>query len=190
TNAVLALVAIISLDVVAIERRPQDIPGIVDYINKKQSLFKADIPKMSYKEFKSRLIDDKYFEDERVYGDEVAFNGEIPESFDARKQWPECESIRIIRDQANCGRNYYLYWCDGGYSLKAWIYMAANGSCTGGAYGEKGVCKPYAFHPCGKHGNQTYYGECLRESEETPKCRRMCQFRYPKKYEEDKIYGE
>ncbi|KHJ83770.1 hypothetical protein OESDEN_16527, partial [Oesophagostomum dentatum] len=22
--------------------------------------------------------------------------------FDARKQWPECESIGIIRDQANC----------------------------------------------------------------------------------------
>ncbi|XP_074028339.1 cathepsin B [Leptinotarsa decemlineata] len=28
---------------------------------------------------------------------------EIPESFDARKKWSNCESIHMIRDQANCG---------------------------------------------------------------------------------------
>lgn len=29
--------------------------------------------------------------------------GDIPESFDAREQWPNCPSIREVRDQGNCG---------------------------------------------------------------------------------------
>lgn len=27
----------------------------------------------------------------------------LPESFDARQQWPHCASIGTIRDQADCG---------------------------------------------------------------------------------------
>ncbi|KIH48661.1 papain family cysteine protease [Ancylostoma duodenale] len=54
----------------------------------------------------------------------------------------------------------------------------------------KGCCKPYAFHPCGKHANQKYYGKCPDEGWTTPKCRKTCQIRYrDKEYEEDKIYG-
>ena len=35
---------------------------------------------------------------------EIESNGaDIPESFDARKAWPECPSIGEIRDQGNCG---------------------------------------------------------------------------------------
>ncbi|KAE8573217.1 Cat25 [Halyomorpha halys] len=30
-------------------------------------------------------------------------DSEIPEEFDAREQWPECTSIRQIRNQGNCG---------------------------------------------------------------------------------------
>ncbi|OTF72686.1 hypothetical protein BLA29_014893, partial [Euroglyphus maynei] len=26
----------------------------------------------------------------------------VPESFDSRKEWPKCESIRQIRDQGSC----------------------------------------------------------------------------------------
>lgn len=39
-----------------------------------------------------------------IYHHAVA-NGieEIPEEFDAREQWPECPSIREIRDQGSCG---------------------------------------------------------------------------------------
>ncbi|KHJ84858.1 hypothetical protein OESDEN_15423 [Oesophagostomum dentatum] len=58
---------------------------------------------MSYSDFKSRLMDIKYFEHERVYAQMPDFNEKIPESFDAREQWPGCDSIKIIRDQANCG---------------------------------------------------------------------------------------
>ncbi|KHJ86356.1 papain family cysteine protease [Oesophagostomum dentatum] len=30
-------------------------------------------------------------------------NAELPESFDAREQWPNCPSISYIRDQSSCG---------------------------------------------------------------------------------------
>lgn len=28
---------------------------------------------------------------------------DLPTTFDAREQWPECESIKEIRDQSSCG---------------------------------------------------------------------------------------
>ncbi|KHJ80869.1 hypothetical protein OESDEN_19451 [Oesophagostomum dentatum] len=28
---------------------------------------------------------------------------DIPETFDAREAWPECKSIKTIRDQSSCG---------------------------------------------------------------------------------------
>ncbi|KHJ99390.1 papain family cysteine protease, partial [Oesophagostomum dentatum] len=88
---------------------------------------------------------------------------------------------------ACCGI-YCGHGCNGGYLDRAWIYATRNGSCSGGPYRQKGVCKPYAFHPCGKHANQTYYGEC-RGLEKTPVCRSTCQLGYPVKYEDDKAYG-
>lgn len=30
----------------------------------------------------------------------------IPESFDARKKWPKCESLKNIRDQSSCGKTF------------------------------------------------------------------------------------
>ncbi|KHJ86255.1 papain family cysteine protease [Oesophagostomum dentatum] len=180
---------------------------------------------MSYKEFKSRLMDPKYLVHERKYNKEAVTNEGVPESFDAREQWPACDSIRIIRDQANC---YAASWavttasvmsdrlciqsngevkplvsdtdilsccgyfcglgCEGGYMDMAWEYVIRNGVVTGGSFGQKGVCKPYAFHPCGKHKDQPYYGECLEEAD-APKCRRRCHYLYGKKYEEDKFYA-
>lgn len=37
--------------------------------------------------------------------DEVvdAVADDIPDNFDSREAWPKCESIKEIRDQANCG---------------------------------------------------------------------------------------
>ncbi|KHJ99385.1 papain family cysteine protease [Oesophagostomum dentatum] len=182
---------------------------------------------MSEEEFRSRLLDMKYLGDqERVYAKEIEMNDdEIPERFEAREKWPECQSITTIRDQANCvscwavsaasamsdrvcvqskGRiktvmsdtdilaccgSYCGYGCNGGFNIKAWQYAMRSGSCSGGLHRQKGVCKPYAFHPCGRHVNQTYYGECTVTLEKTPLCRTMCQLDYPVKYENDKIYA-
>ncbi|VDM83788.1 unnamed protein product [Strongylus vulgaris] len=82
---------------------------LIDYVNANQPFFKAGEPKMSYEQFKSRLMKTKLvdFDEEAQKVDEKApeiFSKEvIPESFDAREKWPECKSIHTVRDQANCG---------------------------------------------------------------------------------------
>lgn len=45
-----------------------------------------------------------------------AVPNDLPESFDARTQWPYCPTIREIRDQGSCGScwvkilHFYLYF--------------------------------------------------------------------------------
>ncbi|KHJ80839.1 papain family cysteine protease [Oesophagostomum dentatum] len=80
--------------------------------------------------------------------------------------------------------------CDGGYIDKAWKYAMNKGLCTGGPYATKNVCKAYPFHPCGKHKDQPYYGECTKRNQDTPVCKQTCDAGYTKKYEEDKVYAK
>ncbi|ETN78861.1 papain family cysteine protease, partial [Necator americanus] len=88
-----------------------------------------------------------------------------------------------------CGK-FCGYGCRGGYAMRAWKYIMRNGICTGGHYGSKGVCKPYAFHPCGVHKDQKFYGPCPKTSYETPQCRHSCQRGYVKQYQKDKVYAK
>ncbi|KIH68116.1 papain family cysteine protease [Ancylostoma duodenale] len=53
-----------------------------------------------------------------------------------------------------------------------------------------GVCKPYAFYPCGNHTNEKWYGECPSSYWPTPKCRTVCKYGYRKPYEQDKYYAK
>ncbi|CAJ0594796.1 unnamed protein product [Cylicocyclus nassatus] len=78
---------------------------LVDYINNNQPFYKAKLPKMSMEQFKSRLMDVKYLKQRKETGraKHLVVNEEIPEKFDAREKWPNCKSISLIRDQANCG---------------------------------------------------------------------------------------
>ncbi|CAJ0591073.1 unnamed protein product [Cylicocyclus nassatus] len=183
---------------------------LVDYLNKKQHFFKAELPKMSYKQFKARLMDLKYMKipEETVRAEKIVMNEDLPESFDAREKWPDCVSIKTIRDQANCeskGRDQRIIsdydilaccgsWCGdgckGGYMLKAFEFVLLSGVVTGGSYKAKDCCKPYPFHPCGHHEGQPYYGECLKDNADTPPCRKLCQIRYKSEYPVDKIFGD
>ncbi|EYC33882.1 hypothetical protein Y032_0001g140 [Ancylostoma ceylanicum] len=56
---------------------------------------------------------------------------------------------------------------------------------------QQGVCKPYAFPPCGRHANQPYYEDCLPGARWIPPpCRKKCQPKYrDKSYQEDKLYS-
>ncbi|XGW24188.1 hypothetical protein V3C99_005966 [Haemonchus contortus] len=81
------------------------------------------------------------------------------------------------------------YGCHGGYPIEAWDYARKFGVCSGGAYQQQGVCKPYPFHPCGHHLNQTFYGFCPKDRlYRTPTCKPYCQYGYGKRYKNDKIY--
>ncbi|CAJ0596282.1 unnamed protein product [Cylicocyclus nassatus] len=86
---------------------------------------------------------------------------------------------------SDCG-----YGCEGGYPIEAWKYLVKYGVVTGGRYREKGVCKPYAFHPCGKPvEGEIYYGECPTSTWPTPRCEKFCQRGYPILWKQDKHYG-
>nr|CDJ83394.1 Peptidase C1A domain containing protein [Haemonchus contortus] len=79
--------------------------------------------------------------------------------------------------------------CNGGYPIEAFYYLTYRGAVTGGDYGATDCCRPYPFHPCGHHGNETYYGECPEDGS-TPECVRKCQEGYETEYHEDRVRGE
>ncbi|CAJ0594799.1 unnamed protein product [Cylicocyclus nassatus] len=78
---------------------------VVNYLNTNQHFFKAEVPTMSYEKFKSYLMDRKFLKrpEGTVTAKEIVMNENLPESFDAREKWPQCVSIKTIRDQADCG---------------------------------------------------------------------------------------
>ncbi|KHJ98758.1 papain family cysteine protease [Oesophagostomum dentatum] len=200
---------------------------LVDYINKVQPFFKANLSRMSYETFKASIMDLKYMDVDVVNVKESDFDGEIPESFDAREQWPECKSLKIIRDMSVCASAWAMVAasamsdrvcirsksrlqtfisdadilacctkiddkicgnrCDGGSGYMAWQYAVRFGVCTGGFYFARNTCKPYFYYPCPP--SEPYYGEC-QALEKQPRCRKSCQLRYGKTYEEDKTYAE
>lgn len=84
---------------------------LVEYVNKAQSLFTTKLSSRfaQYPDaVKSRLMGSKHV----VLPDEFRVNEKthdeiddatVPDSFDSRTQWPQCASIKSIRDQSSCG---------------------------------------------------------------------------------------
>ncbi|XP_074038903.1 cathepsin B isoform X2 [Leptinotarsa decemlineata] len=78
----------------------------IDYINSQQSTWRAgknfdeSTPTLHIRSLLgSRTSPKAKSLKTRVHSEDV----EIPESFDARENWPECEIIRVIKDQSACG---------------------------------------------------------------------------------------
>ncbi|VDM72803.1 unnamed protein product [Strongylus vulgaris] len=80
--------------------------------------------------------------------------------------------------------------CDGGYAMSAWSHVIRKGACTGGSYGQRNVCKPYPFRPCGHHTKHPIYEQCPKERQSTPKCSSKCSPEYNKTYKEDLIHAK
>ncbi|KIH63213.1 hypothetical protein ANCDUO_06488 [Ancylostoma duodenale] len=85
-----------------------DGPAFVDYINQQQSFFKAEYSPDAEEFVRRRIMDAKFLVDpeRKEPVDLLASSGlklDLPERFDAREKWPECNSIKYIRDQSACG---------------------------------------------------------------------------------------
>ncbi|XP_017769146.1 PREDICTED: cathepsin B [Nicrophorus vespilloides] len=100
----LAVLAISSCCIYAKDLHPLS-DEFIHSINEKQSTWKAGrnfVPNVSMKYIKKlmgALPEPKTLpEIEHLLGD-----ADIPENFDAREQWPDCPTIREIRDQGSCG---------------------------------------------------------------------------------------
>ncbi|PIC25499.1 hypothetical protein B9Z55_018407 [Caenorhabditis nigoni] len=81
--------------------------ALVDYVNSAQSLFITEHVDVSEEFMKSRVMNIKYASpppSDKIRATEVnTVLAIIPETFDARIKWPKCKSIKLIRNQANCG---------------------------------------------------------------------------------------
>ncbi|VDO24217.1 unnamed protein product [Haemonchus placei] len=73
--------------------------------------------------------------------------------------------------------------------MEAWKFFEYDGVVSGGPYLAKECCSRYPLHPCGRHGNETFYGKC-NGTAPTPPCKRRCQPGFRKIYRTDKRYGE
>lgn len=85
---------------------------------------------------------------------------------------------------SSCGNG-----CNGGYPSGAWNYFKKSGLVTGGLYGDKKWCSPYAFAPCDHHVDGGKYGPC-GSSKPTPSCSKTCTPDSGKSYTSDKWHAD
>ncbi|XP_065074767.1 cathepsin B-like [Ochlerotatus camptorhynchus] len=127
----------------------------------------------------------------------------LPETFDARQQWPECQSLKEIRDQGCCGSCWAVSaastmtdrWCIRSKGKEHFLFgamdlltccLSCGQGCRGGVPGpawnfwvEKGLSSGGQLNS--RQGCHPYsIGECHipGEDEDTPKCSKKCQSGY------------
>ncbi|XP_077514649.1 cathepsin B-like [Amblyomma americanum] len=80
---------------------------MIEYINKLNTTWKAgrnfdkNTPMSFLKGLMGVLPDSQNHKLPPFYHEDIS--NDLPESFDARKKWPDCNSIHLIRDQSECG---------------------------------------------------------------------------------------
>ncbi|KAG5862189.1 hypothetical protein JTB14_031751 [Gonioctena quinquepunctata] len=80
----------------------------IDYINNQHSTWKAgrnidkNTPWSYIRSLLGALKTPEHVK-ENMQVHEITEDIDIPESFDARENWPQCETIKAVRDQSSCG---------------------------------------------------------------------------------------
>jgi len=179
---------------------------LVRDVNQKTKLWKASlaspVARLSHDEIRSLLgagpegfeHPSKYFRRQTYTAEQFA---NAPDSYDPRDHYPNCSSMRMVRDQSACGS----CWAVGSAAAisdraciaeKADIVLSAEdvlacsggGGCNGGQpaqafiyWQEDGVvteaCRPYPFPSCDHHipGSKN---PCPSDDYPTPSCAREC----------------
>lgn len=125
----------------------------------------------------------------------------IPESFDSAENWPNCPSLREIRDQSSCGScwaiaaaaaisdRYCIALNQPDMRISTGSLLSCCFVCGLGCKGGWPVaawmwwvwvglatedCQPYPFPPCSHHSKSDQYPSCPEEIYPTPKCNITC----------------
>ena len=203
----------LTVSLVDIERHQK----IVDTVNNLKTTWKA---KLNHRDI-SPLVGAWKDTPETQLPEKTTFktsNDELPESFDLREEFPQCESIKEIRDQSRCGGCWAFASAE---TMSDRLCIHSKGQlqtrvsplhliscCSSCGYGCFGGFPSVAFSfwktdgiPSGglygdKETCKPYFlppcddhmHKC-EDYEDTPKCENTCQEGYPKTVDEDKSYG-
>ncbi|EYB96055.1 hypothetical protein Y032_0154g3016 [Ancylostoma ceylanicum] len=173
--------------------------AFVDYINEHQSFYKAEYSPEAEAFVKARIMDSKFLVPPKkeevltdVYGDDPPARYASIKNPAYGLNQPIQTSFKVMisdTDILSCCGLDCGYGCQGGWPIEAYRWMQRDGVVTGGKYRQKENCKPYAFYPCGHHKDDPYYGPCPGYLWPTPKCRKTCQRKYKKTYQQDKHFA-
>ena len=192
--------------------------SIVDFINKLRTTWTA---KVNERDISGLLGAWKEGEEVQLQ-EKVLFatpNEDLPTNYDAREAFPQCETLREIRDQSTCG----ACWAFGAAEVMSDRLCIHSGgklqtrvsaahlttcctSCGSGCFGGyPSSCFTYwkntGIPSGGLYGDTTtcvpyFFPPCddhmnkCTDYKNTPSCQKSCQEGYPKTLEEDKTYGQ
>ncbi|XP_074595650.1 cathepsin B-like cysteine proteinase 3 [Brevipalpus obovatus] len=152
--------------------------------------------------------------DEKPIPRSAEISESIPETFDARKKWPECEPIiSLIRDQSNCAAGWafaaastmsdrycidYLGTQKANFSAQDLIACSGLGGCDVAprifdAWDYmvwKGIVTGDLYEGGGCMPFSIEPGHHGEKPAPTPSCNKVCQPGYPKSYLQDKLRGQ
>ncbi|PIC14502.1 hypothetical protein B9Z55_026793 [Caenorhabditis nigoni] len=190
---------------------------LVNHINEIQNSWRAEYSPISEVEMKFKVMDIKFSEVSPKDEPLITVQGvNVPISFDARDHWPNCKSIKLIRNQAYCG----ACWAFGAAEIISDRICIQSGgahqpiisvedilSCCGSSCGEgckggypleglkfwmnSGVVTGGDYNGTGCQPYTFPPCSSCESSKTTPSCRKTCQTGYLEAtYKNDKHFGK
>lgn len=212
------IVALLAISLVFCEVDVEKHKKIVEKVNKLRTTWKAKLNTRDIKPLLGAWPED---EKEPVLPEKTEFkisNGDLPDSYDLREAYPECETLREIRDQSKCGACWAFAAVE---TMSDRLCIHSKGklqtrvsaqhlltcctSCGDGCFGGYpsetfAYWKRSGIPSGGLYGDTTtckpyFLPPCddhmhkCEDYQDTPKCEKTCQDSYPKTLDEDKTYG-
>ncbi|CAH2323019.1 cathepsin B [Pelobates cultripes] len=114
---------------------------------------------------------------------------DLPENFDSQEAWPNCPTIREIRDQGSCGSRW-TFGAMEAISDRTCVHSNGKVNVEVSAEDLLSCCgsKPYSILPC-EHRVNGFRPACKGEEGDTPKCVKESESGNTPDYSTDKHFG-